>query len=230
MLTAHPAAEDLRIGVRHRGMWRVITALEVAAASATVLLDLLVPSLVMLALMALSLLARHQGFASLGCHRVRVLQLAATMFAVAAGWSLIQLSITMPVANHVSGKRTDLSDFADVEGNLPKLLLLLLLSWTVAAVGEELAYRGYLQTRLRQLLGHGRAGLISAVIVSSVLFGVAHTEQGLVGALTITLDGVVFSALRYRYQTLWASVLAHGFNNTIGFVTFFFAGPVYGFW
>jgi hypothetical protein len=29
---------------------------------------------------------------------------------------------------------------------------------------------------------------------------------------------------------LWAAVLAHGFNNTIGLVTFFFVGPIYGLW
>ena len=46
----------------------------------------------------------------------------------------------------------------------------------------------------------------------------------------ITIDGIAFSVLRYRYKTLWASVFAHGFNNTLGFITFFMVGPVYGFW
>jgi membrane protease YdiL (CAAX protease family) len=36
--------------------------------------------------------------------------------------------------------------------------------------------------------------------------------------------------LRYRYRTLWASVLAHGFNNTIGCVAFFLVGPLHGLW
>lgn len=36
--------------------------------------------------------------------------------------------------------------------------------------------------------------------------------------------------LRLRYGTLWAPVLAHGFNNTLGFVTFFLVGPVHGLW
>jgi hypothetical protein len=29
---------------------------------------------------------------------------------------------------------------------------------------------------------------------------------------------------------VWAPVLAHGFNNTIGFVAFYAVGPVYGLW
>jgi membrane protease YdiL (CAAX protease family) len=36
--------------------------------------------------------------------------------------------------------------------------------------------------------------------------------------------------LRLHYRTLWAPVLAHGFNNTIGLVTFFLVGPVHGLW
>jgi membrane protease YdiL (CAAX protease family) len=44
------------------------------------------------------------------------------------------------------------------------------------------------------------------------------------------LDGLFFTALRRRYRSLWAAILAHDFNNTIGLVAFFLVGPVYGFW
>lgn len=30
--------------------------------------------------------------------------------------------------------------------------------------------------------------------------------------------------------SLWAAVLAHGLANTIGLVTFFLVGPLYGLW
>ena len=69
-----------------------------------------------------------------------------------------------------------------------------------------------------------------AVALSSALFGLAHTEQGLVGILLATSDAIFFSALRYRYRTVWASVLAHGFLNSIGLVAYFVAGPFYGLW
>lgn len=62
------------------------------------------------------------------------------------------------------------------------------------------------------------------------LFGLAHSEQGVIGIVVVTFDACFFSWLRYWYRTLWAAVLAHGFNNTIGLVTFFFVGPIYGLW
>jgi hypothetical protein len=77
------------------------------------------------------------------------------------------------------------------------------------------------RTALRILLGVG---------VSSALFALAHTEQGMIGVVVTFLDALYFSALRWRFRTLWAAVLAHGFNNTIGLVTFFFVGPIYGLW
>jgi CAAX protease family protein len=104
------------------------------------------------------------------------------------------------------------------------------LSWTLAAFGEEFAFRGYLQARIRDVLPSGVTGLVIAVLVSSVLFGFIHTEQGVIGVVLTTLDGIFFSVLRYRYQTLWAAILAHGFNNTIGLVAYFIAGPFYGLW
>ena len=108
------------------------------------------------------------------------------------------------------------------------LIGFLVLGWTVGALVEELAYRGYLQTRVRELFGSSTAAVITAVVVSSLLFGRVHSEQGLIGMLVVTVDGIAWSVLRYRYKTLWASVLAHGFNNTIGFIAFFFVGPIHG--
>jgi membrane protease YdiL (CAAX protease family) len=216
--------------VRHRRAWTIITAVEVVAAVAVIILDLFVPSLVLLAMAAVSLVVRRKHWSSLGFHRPDDRRLVPKMFAFAVVWSVFQLAVAMPIANHMSGEKQDLSDFEDLEGNLGMLLVMLVLAWTVAAVVEEIAYRGYLQTRMRQLLGNSAASLVVTVLVSSVLFGRVHSEQGLIGVVIVTLDAIAFSVLRYHYKTLWASVLAHGFMNTIGFITFFFIGPVYGLW
>jgi hypothetical protein len=56
-------------------------------------------------------------------------------------WSLLQLGLVMPVLNHLTGDRRDLSQFADLQGNLGMLAGFVLLTWTLAAFGEEIAYR-----------------------------------------------------------------------------------------
>jgi membrane protease YdiL (CAAX protease family) len=213
-----------------RGWWTWLAVAELLVAGAVILLDLAIPSLLLLLLAGMSLAIRREAPSSLGLRRPCRHHLVAGTAAFAVAWSAFQLAVAMPVANHLSGERQDVGVFADVEGDVGLLLLLVALSWTLGAFVEEVAFRGFLLTRLREVLGERRGALAAAVVLSSVLFGVLHTEQGLVGVLVVALDGVAFCALRLYYGSLWASVLAHGFNNTLGLVTFFLMGPVYGFW
>ena len=71
---------------RRRRLWRVVAGLEVVAATAVVLRDLLIPSLVLAAMALLSLLARREGIRSLGLRRVPAVPLALRMLAFAAVW------------------------------------------------------------------------------------------------------------------------------------------------
>jgi membrane protease YdiL (CAAX protease family) len=204
---------------------------EIAAASALVLLDVLIPSVLLVLLAVASLAVRRQGFATLGFHRVaRPWMLAGTILVAVLAWSLLLVGLVMPVLNHLTGDRQDLSAFEDLQGNVGLLLALVAASWILGALVEETAIRGYLQTRLTEVFGTGRAGVLVAVLATSTVFAVLHTEQGLVGVVLTFLDALFLSWLRWHYRTVWAAVLAHGFNNTVGMVTFFLVGPVYGLW
>jgi membrane protease YdiL (CAAX protease family) len=207
--------------------WRLVAALEVALAVAAVLADLFLPTLVLLALAGLSLGVRRQGPRSLGLTRpASVGRLVGWAFAASAVWTALTLLLVMPVLEHATGEEQDVSQFERLEGDLGLLLVLLALSWTLAAVGEELAYRGFLLTRLRELLPAGVGGTVAAVAASSFVFGLAHTEQGVVGVGLATVDGAFYALLRLRFGTVWAGVLAHGFVNTFGMVAFYAVGPV----
>ena len=180
-------------------MRRALAAVEVALAAVAVLADLFLPSLVLVAMAAVSLLVRGDRPVTLGLRRLsRPRRDVAEVLALTVGWTVLQLAFFMPVVEHLTGETQDVTQFEDLEGNVPMLLLLLLLSWTLAAVGEELAFRGYLFTRAREALGPGRAALVGAVLASSVLFGLIHTEQGAVGVVLATIDGVFYAWLRIR--------------------------------
>jgi hypothetical protein len=210
---------------------RRLCALEVALALGAVLLDLLLPALVIVALAGLSLLARREGPSSLGVLRpARPWPLVAQVLGLSIGWTLLTVGLTLPLLEHLTGLPQDVSMFAPLEGDLALLLAMVGLSWTLAALVEELAFRGFLFTRLRELLPEGTVGVAAATAVSAVAFGLLHTEQGVIGVVLTTIDACFFTWLRLRYRTLWASVLAHGFNNTIGMTAFFLVGPVSGLW
>ncbi|MBJ7459179.1 MAG: CPBP family intramembrane metalloprotease [Thermoleophilaceae bacterium] len=211
--------------------WTGVVVFELALCTAAVLLDLLLPAVLILILAAVSLRARRQHFADLGFRRPQSWwRLVGIVLALTAAWTLVQIGFFFPILEHVTGDRQDLADFEDLKGNIAMLLALIAASWILGALIEETAFRGFVQTRLTDLTGTGTTGLAAAVIFTSALFALIHTEQGTIGVAATFLDAIFFSVLRLRFANLWAAVLAHGFNNTIGLIAFFLAGPIYGLW
>lgn len=224
-------SRELQARRRHEPRWTWIAALELVLVTLAVVFDWFVPTFVILGLAAVSLAVRRKGLASFGFSRPRDPgRMTWQILGLVLTWTLLHLALFMPVLERLTGETQDLSGFEQVEGNLGTLMLFLALTWTLAAIGEETAYRGFIHKRAEELLGGGRWGLGAAVLVSATLFGLAHTEQGLVGVGLTSLDALFFSSLLIRYETLWAPVLAHGFSNTIGLVAFYFVGPIYGLW
>jgi membrane protease YdiL (CAAX protease family) len=103
-------------------------------------------------------------------------------------------------------------------------------AWVVAGFGETLAFVAFIQTRITDVIGSTGARLGLAVVLSSVLLGLLHTEYGIVGVTVSAVNGIFYCVLRYRYRTSWVPILAHRFIDTIGFVSVFLIGPVYGLW
>ena len=210
---------------------RVLPAVEVLVAAVVVVADVGIPSLVVLALLAISLVVRRQGPRSIGFVRLaRPWATGGTILLLTAGWTAVQFGLVMPVLNRLTSSHQDFAAFEDLEGNVPLLLALLAASWLLGAVVEEAVFRGYLTTRVREAAGAGTLGLVLAVLVPAILFSLIHTEQGQVGMGLTFLDALFFVWLRFRFASTWAAVLGHGFSNTIGVVTFFLVGPVTGLW
>src|SRR5689334_17406435 len=86
---------------RRRGspLWTWMAAVELVLAAATVVLDLGLPTLVLLGMAVVSLAIRRTGFASLGVHRVHHgWLLAGKMLLVAAVWTVVSQAVLIPIA------------------------------------------------------------------------------------------------------------------------------------
>lgn len=119
---------------------------------------------------------------------------------------------------------TDASRFADLPGNVPRLLGALAVVWTTAAFGEELLFRGFVQGRLQALLGtRAYAGPLAAAL-QAALFGLAHAYQGPTGMLVAGSIGLGFGLLRLRCRSVWPLILAHGLIDTVSMVAIFALG------
>ena len=117
-----------------------------------------------------------------------------------------------------------------MSGNYVSLLLLILISWTLAAFGEEIVYRGYLQNRVVDLVGDSKIGWFISIIFISGIFGVAHLYQGPVGMISVFMTAIVYSMIYLKFnRNLFSSIIAHGLFNTFSFIVLFFLGSNLGF-
>jgi membrane protease YdiL (CAAX protease family) len=136
--------------------------------------------------------------------------------ACGAAIETLQLSVTEPLIGRFTGATPDLSDFQALEGNLPLALVVLVVVWVLAALGEELVYRGYVLNRVADFGGGTRPAWIFAVVATSALFGFAHMDQGLTGQIVESIAGL-WLALVYLAagHKLAVPIIAHGAIDTI---------------
>lgn len=132
--------------------------------------------------------------------------------------------LTMPIVIRLTGKPVDRSQFDVLRGNVPALIIGLLVIWTLAAFGEELIFRGYLMNTLARAFRQEKTGWIAACIVNSVIFGIGHTYQGISGVILLAVVGLLY-ALFYlgSGRNLWVPILMHGLYDTAAFVIIFFS-------
>ncbi len=168
----------------------------------------------------LSLRLRSQGWSSVGLSRPRSIRRALAL-GVAAGVAMEVFAdfVTTPLLTQWLGGAPDLSAFRDLVGNIPFLGILLALNWPLAAVGEELVYRGFLMARLTTLCGDSRRAWWIALLLANIVFGFAHGYQGPTGVMQEGFNGVLLGLLfRYSGRNLIVPMIAHGVSNSLAFV------------
>ncbi len=172
----------------------------------------------------LSLWVRKTGWRHLGLTLYRSWKITLGM-GIGAGLLLeaLQLFVTQPLLIRLLGKQPDLEDFRPLTGNLKLTLIFLALTWTLAAFGEEMVYRGYLMNRVADLLHRTRGAWVISLLAVHVGFGLAHTYQGVTGAIDEGLMGVLLGLIYLRTgRNLAVPIIAHGVGDTIDFVLIFF--------
>jgi membrane protease YdiL (CAAX protease family) len=143
------------------------------------------------------------------------------MVGVLAGvlMELFAVYVTTPWISTFFGLEPDYSELKDIRGNLAMLFLFLGLSWTLAAFGEEICFRGFLMKRLAQVFGESRVAWVASLLLSSALFGWGHTEQGVSGWIQEGLSGLLLGILFLSTKrNLVVPIVAHGVSNTLAFV------------
>ena len=103
---------------------------------------------------------------------------------------------------------------------LYKALMLTFFSFVVAGFGEELwrvaTMRGLLEIAPRAMAPFLKNAI--AVIISSLVFGVGHWYQGVIGVGVTAFIGLALGAITLYHRSIWPAVIAHGFFDAASFL------------
>jgi membrane protease YdiL (CAAX protease family) len=181
------------------------------------------PILPLFAVAWVSLYLRHLRWRDIGLRQPgKWLAILGLALLIGIGYQALDTVAIAPLLQSLTGQAIDLSQFTGLKGNLPALLVFVVISWTEAAFIEELFFRGYLLNRLMDVAGEGRYGITIALLGNTIIFGFAHAYQGLTGVLDTALAGLVLGLLYFlARRNLWLPILTHGIIDTVGFLLIF---------
>jgi membrane protease YdiL (CAAX protease family) len=150
--------------------------------------------------------------------RILLIALVAAILRVLLGQFLIE-----PMTGFFWPKPTPPELANEITGNVKMAFFALLLVWTFAAFGEEIAYRGYLLKRAADIGRRSAAAYWIGIVLVSILFGYGHYYKGASGVIDSGVAGLILgTAYMLAGRNLWASILAHGFIDTFGIIDAFF--------
>lgn len=140
------------------------------------------------------------------------------------GMELFELFLSQPLLMRLTQRAPDLELFRALRGNITWTLVALAGTWTLAAFGEEMVYRGYLMNRIAGFIRPGKLAWIVSLVIASCAFGAGHIDQGITGQLENMLDGLLLGAIYLACgRNLSVPIVAHGVADTLD-VLLLFAG------
>jgi len=121
-------------------------------------------------------------------------------------------------ARNMEDQMLELTKLLSTYNSFGEMLLALVIIAVLPALGEELVFRGLLQTKLHAITKNAHA----AIWIAAVIFGAFHMQ--FYGVVPRILLGALFGYLYFYSGNLWYAILAHFINNGLA-VLVAYIGP-----
>ena len=114
-----------------------------------------------------------------------------------------------------SGK-IDLSDFRSIRNSPVNFIIILVVALLVGGFYEEIIFHGFIFTRLEKIF-KGKWATFIAFILTTMIFGLYHFQQGIKGILLTGIAGAIYHVLILKFKrNLWYGIFVHAFFDFIG--------------
>jgi membrane protease YdiL (CAAX protease family) len=133
-------------------------------------------------------------------------------------FTLLQVLLWPFVLKFIEYDSPDVGIYDMAQSGLGNLILIICLSWIVAGLYEEIAFHGFIFTRLEKMISGKNATALSFWI-TALIFGLYHYQLGTLGWVNAFMAGAVYLGLfLYFKRNLWYATICHGTYNTLVFV------------
>jgi membrane protease YdiL (CAAX protease family) len=175
-------------------------------------------------LVCLYLLARGEGLASIGLVTPKrwpvLIGRGLLLFVAILVFEIGVTPFTDPLIAHATGTSAKMGEvyFASVRGNFGLFAYLAVFGVFFGGLGEEILHRGFIMTRIAQLLGESRGAWIATVVLQAIPFAAGHAYQGPAGMFGVFVIAMIYAVGAIAWgRNLWPAIVAHAVFDTFGF-------------
>ncbi len=187
-------------------------------------------NVLMLLMVWLGIILRGQKWSDFGLHFKRVswkkglntFLLSLLVFVLA----MVGFIIGSIIMANITGipESADMSSYEYLQDNVFMLLLTLCGVYIVSSFGEEVIYRAFLINRISEFGFSPKLGTTLAIILSSIIFGLAHYSWGPMGIVQTGFMGLALAICYVKFKKrLWILIFAHAYMDTILMVQMYLA-------
>lgn len=164
----------------------------------------------------LSLHVRGASWRDVGLRRPQNLPATVLVGVAVAVGAAVGGALVMPALNRLTGEAAATANYQFLRGDFGAWLGLLAAIWPLAALMEEMVFRGYFLNRLADLFGRSRWGWLIGLLGSSFLFALMHGLPSFRVLLTAFSMGMLEGGIYLAWKrNLWMPILLHGAADSI---------------
>jgi membrane protease YdiL (CAAX protease family) len=167
---------------------------------------------VVLILLWLYLKLYHQNFSSIGfCFSDLSFKAFLLGGAIGLAYAMLQFWAIGPLIDKVfQFKPVSYHDFDFIKHSLVKYLLLLLLAAVLVIPYEEIVFRGFIFTKIRQMAGSSKWAFEISGLITAILFALYHYQEGPSSVISIFIFALFITWLYKIFKgNLWYLIFFH---------------------
>ena len=131
-------------------------------------------------------------------------------FGILAVFIIAQAAIPALLGQFFDVPQPDMSRYDVIRGNVAMAALFAIALPLLAAIPEEIVYRGFLIDRFTTAFGGSNGAIWLAALAQAFIFGLIHFQWGVGGILATTIMGLVWGmAFILCGRNLWIVIIAH---------------------